>query len=239
MSCSLVCLPGFMCDRALFEAFETALSKRTGAAVSPHHGDVYSDPSVAGMAARVLAEAPDRFALLGFSMGGFVAREIALTAPERVSALVLVATSARATSAQEQARKREILDQVRATGFKGMSRRALQRSIHPDHPDRDHLVDQLAAMGTRLGGAVLANQIQAVREDGHVALARIAIPSLVIAGRDDALRPLVEVEALARGLPDARFTVLEGCGHMVPLEQPNALAAQVSGFLEEIGAAQA
>lgn len=198
------------------------------------HGDVYSDTSIAGMARRVLRDAPERFALLGFSMGGFVAREIALTAPERVAALILIGTSARATSAAEHARKEAILSQLAQSGFKGMSRKALARGIHPDHPDRDALVARLRAMGTELGGAVMARQLQATRVDGYGDLPRIAAPTLVIAGRQDLLRPLAELEALADGIPNARLEIFEECGHIIPMEKPNQLAQSITAFLDAL-----
>ncbi|MDF1793547.1 MAG: alpha/beta fold hydrolase [Thalassobaculaceae bacterium] len=223
-----LCLPGFMCGPGLFDD----LGPRVADRLHLLHGDVYSDPSIAGMARRVLADAPARFVLLGFSMGGFVAREIALTAPDRVEAMILIATSARATSVAEHARKESILAQLADTGFKGMSRKALDRGIHPDHPDRDILVARLQAMGRELGGAVMARQLQATRGDGHGDLPRITAPTLVIAGRQDVLRPLPELEALAAGIPGARLEIFENCGHMVPLERPDQLASSITAFLD-------
>ena len=227
MTRNTICLPGFMCGPGLFDDLAT----RLGDCLDLLPGDVYSDASIAGMARRVLSEAPKRFNLLGFSMGGFVAREIALTAPDRVAALILVATSARATSAAEHDRKEAILAQLAENGFKGMSRKALARGIHPDHPDRDALVARLKAMGTDLGGEVMARQLQATREDGYGDLPRISAPTLVIAGRQDLLRPMDELERLAAGIPDARFEVFEDCGHMVPLEKPDQLAESIMAFL--------
>ena len=219
-----------MCGPGLFDDLATRLGDR----LHLLHGDVYSDPSIDGMARRVLEGAPERFVLLGFSMGGFVAREIALTAPDRVEAMVLVATSARATSPQEHARKEAILAQLEESGFKGMSRKALARGIHPDHPDRDALVARLKAMGADLGGDVMARQLRATREDGYGDLPKIAAPTLVIAGRQDMLRPMDELERLAAGIPDAQFEVFEDCGHMVPLEQPDQLAESITAFLDAL-----
>ena len=66
----LVLLPGFMCDADLWSDMAADLGKLG----SVHHGNVYQDDTLEGMARRVLAEAPDSFVLVGFSMGGFVAR---------------------------------------------------------------------------------------------------------------------------------------------------------------------
>jgi pimeloyl-ACP methyl ester carboxylesterase len=222
-----VCLPGFMLGPDLFTDLDRSLAGR----LDLLHGDVYSDASIDGMARRVLSGAPKRFNLLGFSMGGFVAREIALTAPDRVGALILVGTSARATSAAEHARKEAILSQLAETGFKGMSRKALSRGVHPDHPDRDGLVARLRRMGADLGGDVMARQLQATRVDGYGDLPRIAAPTLVVAAREDLLRPLSELEALAAGIPNARLEVFEDCGHMIPMEKPDQLAESIMAFL--------
>ena len=66
---TLVLLPGFMCDPDLWRDMADDLG-RLGAL---HYGNVYQDDTLEGMARRVLSEAPERFVLLGFSMGGFVA----------------------------------------------------------------------------------------------------------------------------------------------------------------------
>ena len=83
-----VLIPGFMADASLWDDMASAL----GALGPLIHGDVSRAKTMAETARHVLAEAPEQFALLGFSMGGYIAREIARAAPERVQALVLVAT---------------------------------------------------------------------------------------------------------------------------------------------------
>jgi len=98
----LVLLPGFMCDADLWTDMAGDLA-RLG---RPHHGNVYEDDTLEGMARRVLGGAPDRFVLIGFSMGGFVARVLTLMAPERVTGVAFVSASARGYSAEEDTRKK-------------------------------------------------------------------------------------------------------------------------------------
>jgi len=78
----IVLLPGFMCDNDLWRDMVPELSTLG----QLHYGNVFHDDTLEGMAQRVLAEAPARFVLVGFSMGGFVARVLALMAPQRVPA---------------------------------------------------------------------------------------------------------------------------------------------------------
>ncbi len=74
---SLVLLPGYMCDADLW----TDMLRDLEPLGSLHFGNVYEDDSLEGMARHVLAQAPERFVLVGFSMGGFVARVLTLMAP--------------------------------------------------------------------------------------------------------------------------------------------------------------
>ena len=91
MTRSLVLLPGFMCDAELWRDMVPDL-EQLGSLL---YGNVYQDHTLEGMARRVLAEAPERFVLVGFSMGGFVARVLTLMAPERVTGVAFIASSAR------------------------------------------------------------------------------------------------------------------------------------------------
>ena len=77
-------------------------------------------------------------------------------------------------------------------------------------------------------------QLSAERADGYSDLPRIACPTLVIAAKDDALRPLVELQGLADGIPGATLEIIAGVGHMIPLEAPEALAGVVGSWLNRV-----
>ncbi|HYC63458.1 MAG TPA: alpha/beta fold hydrolase, partial [Reyranellaceae bacterium] len=133
---SLVLLPGFMCDATLWSDMEADLAKLGDV----RHGNVYDDDSLDGMARRVLDESPDRFVLVGFSMGGFVARVLALMAPERVTGVAFIASSARGYSPQENAQR-----QAAAAGAKVVrtSTRGIARGLHPDRESDPVLIGRL------------------------------------------------------------------------------------------------
>lgn len=224
MTRSLVLLPGFMCDAELWRDMAPDL-ERLG---SLHYGNVYQDDTLEGMARRVLAEAPGRFVLVGFSMGGFVARVLTLMAPERVTGVAFVASSAREYSEAERERRR-------AGALPGDKPRkaspGVALGLHPDRETDPLLLDRLRSMQRRLGPDVRVRQSALIRKDGYADLERIACPSLVVACRQDRLRTLAETERMARHLPHARFEVIEDCGHMAPLERPHELAALVAGWI--------
>lgn len=225
----LVFLPGFMCDASLWSAVAPPLVHQG----SIGFGDVYSDDTLEGMARRVLDGAPDRFVLVGFSMGGFVARIAALMEPERIAGVAFVASSARGDTDEDRNRKAARYSKPRtASRPTGVSRAATARGLHPDRENDPVLIEKLRTMQRSLGPEVLARQLALVRRDGYADLERIACPALVIACRQDRLRSFEETERMARHLPNARFEVLEDCGHMAPLEKPGELAALLAGWIE-------
>lgn len=224
---NLLLLPGFMTDRDLWSDLAGDLAQ-----IGPiTYGDPSRDDTIRAMADRAIAEAPDRFALVGFSMGGYVAREIARRVPDRVRALVLVATSARADTPAQAQRKAAAVAHVRSRGFAGLSRGAILQSVHPARAGDAALIARIRAMGDRLGGAVFLRQAGQVRESDHAHLGRIACPTLVVAAAQDALRSLDEARELRDGIPGATLTVIEGSGHMLPLEAPDALGAAIVPWL--------
>ena len=222
---NLVLLPGFMCDSDLWRDVAPDLGK-----LGPlHYGNVYQDDTLEGMAERVLSEAPERFVLVGFSMGGFVARVLTLMAPGRVSAVAFVASSAREYTEAERARR--LQGALPGDRPKGASP-GVARGLHPDRERDPVLLERLRDMQRRLGPEVRARQSALIRKDGYADLERITCPSLVVACRQDRLRSFGETERMAKHLPNARFEVIEDCGHMAPLEKPHELAALLAGWIE-------
>jgi len=223
----LVLLPGFMCDADLWADMAADLALLG----TVHYGNVYQDDTLDGMARRVQAEAPDRFVLVGFSMGGFVARVLTLMAPERVRGVAFIASSAREYTPAE--RERRIKGNL--PGDRPKRANGVAAGLHPDRERDPVLLDRLRGMQRRLGPEVRARQAALVRRDGYADLERIACPALVIACRQDRLRRFAETERMAKHLPRGRFEVIEDCGHMAPLEKPHELAERLAGWIAREG----
>ncbi|WP_267425323.1 alpha/beta fold hydrolase [Methylobacterium sp. GC_Met_2] len=224
---NLLLLPGFMTDHDLWSDLADDLAR-----VGPiTYGDPSRDATIRDLADRAIAAAPDRFALIGFSMGGYVARAIARSVPDRVRALVLIATSARADTPAQAQRKAAAVAHVRRQGFAGLSRSAILQAVHPARAGDAALIARIRAMGDRLGGAVFLRQAGQIRESDLAQLGHITCPTLVVAAAQDALRSGNEARELRDGIPGATLTVIDGSGHMLPLEAPDALAAAIVPWL--------
>jgi len=167
------------------------------------------------------------FVLVGRSMGGAIALTFTARHPERVRGLVLVCTTARFTFTPEQlAVHRDVMrgrlpQQFTSETFSPATGMELMREAWIEQVKTDPRVRYTD---------VLACQAF----DGRSLLARIRVPTLVVAGADDQLTPVTCAEELARGIPGARLEVIARAGHQAPLEQADAFNRLVGRFAAEL-----
>lgn len=225
----LILVPGLGSDAAVWERTVAALGERADCTI----GDTLSDETLPGMARRILAAAPDRFALAGVSMGGMVALEIVRAAPERVTRLAIVDSNARPdTPEQAEGRRRQIVG-ARAPGDpRARIEASLAYLIHPDAPA--DVREAIVAMSLRVGMEAYARQSEAVlnRQDQRPILPKVAVPTLVVMGAADAMIPRDRAEEIAAAIPGAELAIIPDCGHLPPIEAPGALAALLARWLE-------
>ncbi len=226
----LVFLPGFMCDEDMWSDARIGLT-RLGNLHFPGFGE---GETLEQMATHAIENVPQHFILVGFSMGGYVAREIALRYPGRVQALTLIGTSARVDTPERRRSKRGLADLTRRSTFRGLSRAAVLESLNPDHPDRDLFVERIRAMARRLGSDAFVRQLRLERGDQLHELGNIDCPALVIASREDRLRSIEESRELVDFLRNARLEIIEDCGHMIPMERPGAFVRLLGQWIDDL-----
>ena len=222
----LVLIPGYMLDDALWDGMLPFLP----AELPLHFASLAEGDSIAAMAQAVLAKCPPRFTLLGFSMGGYAAREIVRLAPGRVQSLALVATSSRADLPLQAEQRGRAARATPLGPFRGLGRAAIAQSLHPDNAANETLVAQVRAMGERLGREVFVRQSLIVRDADTSRLSGIGCPTMVVAAAQDQLRSPEEARELADGIPGARLVTVPDSGHLIPLEQPQALASALAAI---------
>ncbi len=228
---SLLLLPGLLNDARLWAAQASALADRADVSV----GDLTVADSMAGLADAVLALAPARFALAGLSMGGYVALEILRRAPERVSALALVDTQAR-PDAREASEGRRAMMARSENDFEGVIAATYPKLVHPARAEDAALKSLFADMARATGAEAYRRQQAAImgRVDSRPFLPRIACPTLVLCGRQDAVTPVELHEEMAAAIPGARLEVVEECGHLSAIERPEAVSDALRRWLEDL-----
>jgi len=234
MSAPLLLLPGMLCDGAFWAAQVRGLAEVSAPRVIANE----ALDSFEKMASRVLALAPERFALAGHSMGGRVALEVFRQAPERVTKLALLATDYRGvTSADERAaevaQRQAWLETAREDGMEAFAKIWLKQVVAPANFSDRALVAAITAMTVRQSVALLEAQTLAalVRADYAAMLPRIDCPTLLCAGDADTWRPVALHEEMAALIPSSRSVVIEGSGHMLAMERPAAVTKALRAWL--------
>jgi len=226
----LLLLPGLLCDEELWREQARDLADLADIDVA----DLTQDDSVAGMAARVLAAAPPRFALAGLSMGGYVAFEILRQQPARVLKLALFDTSAAPDSPLRAMQRRAGLRLLERGRFAGVTQQLLPSLVHERHVDGP-VGAQVRAMAQRVGAQAYRRQQTAIlqRPDSRPLLARIEVPTLIAVGEQDQLTPPSAAEEMHRGIAGSVLHRIADCGHLPTLETPQVATALLRGWLSQ------
>ena len=191
--------------------------------------------SLGGMAEELLANTPARFTLIGLSLGGYVAFEIIRRQLQRLERLVLMDTTAVADHPARRAGRHADIAKVREGGIEALIPELPSRWLHPSHAQRAELTSLMSEMARSIGARGQFNQQAAMlgRPDSHDDLARVRVPTLVMCGRDDPVTPVRDHEAMAAKIPGARLEIIENCGHLATIEQPESVNRVLIDWLRE------
>ena len=226
----IVFLPGLMCDASLFMPQIAAFSGARALHFPPLSGADTTD----GLARHILANAPERFALAGLSMGGIVAMEMMAIEPGRIERLALLDTNPCDELAEIRARRISQIESVRNGRLNAVMRDEMKPNYLADVPNRREILDLCMEMALDLGPEVFISQSVALRNrpDRREVLRRIQVPTLVLCGREDRLCPVVRHELIRDLIPGSRLEIIEGAGHLPVLEQPQQTNEAISRWLK-------
>jgi len=175
-----------------------------------------------------------RFAVVGLSMGGLVAMELGLGWPERVSGLVLAATTAAPVTPEEVATRLRTAELLEREGMLPVALEMCGKLLGPDARRDPGLVTFVFSMMMRQppDGAAAALRGRAERPDYASLLGELTVPTLVVAGEHDEYSPREVIDHLVASLPDPKVEWIAGAGHLPNLEAPERFNALVTDFVQ-------
>jgi pimeloyl-ACP methyl ester carboxylesterase len=218
---AVVLVPGLNCSPRLYAAQIPELWRFGPVSIANHT----RDGSMAAIANRILNDAPPRFAVVGLSMGGYIALEIMRQAPSRVAKLALLDTGARDDPPEAQERRRKNIAAAEAGRFDEIIDLQFPLYVHPAHANDAGLKAEYLAMCREVGAEAYVRQQKAItgRADSRPLLAAIGCPTLVLVGAQDEATPPALSEEMAAGIPGARLVTVPDCGHLSTMEEPEAV----------------
>lgn len=243
----VVLLHGYPFDKSMWSGQIEALAAAGFRAIAPDLrglGETKSSSEVATMddMARDTAALLDHLGveqavICGLSMGGYVAFEFVHLFPARVLGLVLAGTRAAADNEQEKAGREQQVQTMLRAGMVPISIATLPKLLASrtlaEKPD---VVKRVRAMITTSDpkGAAAAQRGMAARRDYTQDLANINVPTLIIVGREDSIRPVADAEFMHRGIRDSRLEIIEDAAHMTNMEQREIFNKTLTAFLMKL-----
>ncbi|MBK9128714.1 MAG: alpha/beta fold hydrolase [Phycisphaerales bacterium] len=170
----------------------------------------------------------------GLSMGGIIAMEFYRRYTDRVRALVLCDTRANAETPEGIARREHMAQTALREGTARVVDIMIANLFAPSFPAERRSQWRALMSATPAVGVAAAARALAGRPDSIPTLPEIRVPTLVICGEEDAISPPEMMRAMHALIPDSRFVLISGAGHVPPVEQPNAFAAALGTFLASL-----
>jgi pimeloyl-ACP methyl ester carboxylesterase len=228
----LALLCGLLCDEDIWREVIAALAAEVDVRV-------FSFPdfsSIPDMAEHVLASVQGRFAVAGHSMGGRVALEIVRRSEGRVTGIALLNTGVHPPAAHETVSRGRLVSVARSAGMTALAAEWLPPMLNQTGPVRADVRARLVAMVERCSPESFAAQIRALltRPDAAPILAGLRIPALLLSATGDTWSPPAQHEAMRELCPQAELIILPEAGHMLPIEQPAAVAAALDSWLARV-----
>ena len=231
MSTPIVLVPGLNCKAECYAGQIPALWQFGSVQVADHKRGI----TMAEIAGAILGDAPPRFALAGFSMGGYIVFEMLRQAPERITRLALIDTMARLDTPERLQKRHDAIGLAQAGKHRQIVAANYAESVHPQNAGDAAIRETSIRMAVENGPEVYIRQQQAIigRPDSLPLLPTIGVPTTIIVGEADTITPVADSRIMADTIPNAELVMIAGAGHMSPTEQPAAAAAALVGWMQK------
>lgn len=226
----LVLIPGLACDSAMWRAQLAGLARWNPVVTDA----IARADSIEGMARLLLDEHPGPLVPCGASMGGMVAMAAARLAPERIAGIALLGTDAGPDTPEMVALRTAAIDLFAQGRAREVIAPNIAMAFHPDNAGALAGAYLEQVLGAGAGQLIRQNRAVIARPDARPGLRALRCPVLVLCGEADRLTPPDRSREIAALVPHARLVLVPRCGHMLTMEQPAAVNAELAAWLEAV-----
>ncbi len=228
MNKDIVLIPGALATPKLWHNQENHFQS-----MQFHYVNVLNSQSIPEMANRFAKNAPEKFTLIGFSMGGYIALELLHIIPYRIEKLVLLNSAARLVSEKGQLERERSLTLINKGKFDFLISLIFKNSIH-DKNKHDTLLPVAQEMAHEVGAYNYEKQLNAIldKPDHTSLLSMIECPTLLLASKQDQIMPIERSEHMASHIKNSELVYIEDCGHLATLEQPEKINQILENWLQ-------
>lgn len=230
MAIPIMLIPGLLCSARLYLPQIPELWRCSSVMIAEHT----RDDTMAGVAERILRNAPPHFILGGLSMGGYVAFEIMRQAPERVTKLILMDTSARSDTPEQIERRHTLISRAETGQLEQIADQLFPVLVHPLRQNDPALKGLVRLMASEVGPNAFVRQQNAIisRADSRSGLGAIKCPTLVVVGDQDELTPPELSKEIVDGISGAQLIKIPECGHLSTLEKPDKVSQAIVNWIQ-------
>lgn len=220
----LVLVSGLLCDESVWDHQIKNLSDSALIKVVCPNRDTPQK-----MVEEILERSPDRFSLAGHSMGGWLCLETMRRAPERVVRLCLLNTTAKPDTSAKKAKRMEMIRRVESGQFLEIVEETVNDFVY-----KATIKSDVERMMKKVGEEAFIRQERSMLErvECFSLLPTIRCPVLVIHAKEDRIFTLEDHLELTENISGAQLSILDDCGHMSPMEKPEAVTSLLHSWLK-------
>lgn len=234
----LYLLPGTMCDHRLWVPMAEALEQLAPKNYQMHYLAIAKldciDDIILDIKRQIVANQHDEsgVALIGFSLGGYLASEFILKYPEIVAKLMLVANMSKKLSEKALKERKRTVNWLKQHGYSGIALKRIYALLDETNREQKAIIDVIKAMDTDLGQATLIHQLEVTtkRQDLLADIVSSTVPTHFCIGESDCLVDIEKVRQHCSTSNFASVSVIKATGHMLPLENPENLAKEIHNY---------
>lgn len=231
---TLYFIPGTMCDRRLWEKLWSAIEYEIDTCVKFVSLPISNANNIEQIVDDIAGCLEKQSDIIGFSLGGYLAAAIALKYPELVARIIILSNLPVEMEEKELLERKRAIQFITRHGYSGISEKRVFDLLAEQNRKHEH-VKLIKAMDKELGQTTLLNQllVTTTRQNLLFELIDRQHKLQFILGDQDTIWPLPRVSYYLNGLEGVSVNIIEGCGHMSPIERPKEVAKFIADFLSE------